>query len=259
MPTVKRLDEAIERLLLAVARRSGRLVTVLVVLLYAGVGLALPLLLGWRVAWLVAANVIGTSLAGTLVLMWLGIRVQAQHRRHLVEWTTNLRLLHAAEFEWLVGEVYRRQGWTVEETGRQSGPDGNIDLRLVKDHERVIVQCKRWTARLVGVEEIRAFGGTLLREGLPGDAGVFVTLSDFTDQARAEAEALGISVIDNRDLYARVEQVRTPEHCPECEAAMVLGLSSRGWWFRCVTPGCSGKRDLGGEPGRAVELLTQVP
>ena len=38
---------------------------------------------------------------------------------------------------------------------------------------------------------------------------------------------------------------------------MLLGRSSRGWWFRCVTPGCGGKRDLGRNPGRAVELLTE--
>jgi hypothetical protein len=39
----------------------------------------------------------------------------------------------------------------------------------------------------------------------------------------------------------------------------VFGLSPKGWWFRCVTPTCSGKRDLGTDPGHAVELLTQLP
>jgi hypothetical protein len=36
----------------------------------------------------------------------MAVRVEAGHRRHLVEWTTNLRHLDAAEFEWLVGEVF---------------------------------------------------------------------------------------------------------------------------------------------------------
>lgn len=44
------------------------------------------------------------------------------------------------------------------------------------------------------------------------------------------------------------------------ELWMVKGLSDlspRGWWLRCVAPGCQGKRDLGNEPGRALGLLTQ--
>jgi restriction endonuclease Mrr len=88
----------------------------------------------------------GTLLAGSFVLAWFGVQVLAQRRRHLVEWTTDLRLLDAAEFEWLVGEVFRREGWAVEETGSQDGPDGNIDLRLTKAGARFIVQCKRWTS-----------------------------------------------------------------------------------------------------------------
>ena len=98
-----------------------------------------------------------------------------------------------------------------------------------------------------------------MREGLTGDAGVLVTLSDFTEQARTEAARIGLTLVDGRDLFARVERVRREEACPTCGAAMVLDRSSRGWWFRCVTPGCSGKRDLGTDPARAVELLTQRP
>ena len=86
--------------------------------------------LGWPVSWLVSANVVGTLMAGSLILVWFGLEAQAANRRHLVEWTTDLRLLDSAEFEWLVGEVFRRDGWNVEETGRRDGPDGNIDLRL---------------------------------------------------------------------------------------------------------------------------------
>jgi HJR/Mrr/RecB family endonuclease len=252
-----RIDDALERFWIAVATRSsGRAIAVVAVLLYGGIGLALPLILGWSVPWLVSANIIGTTLAGTLILVWLGLRVQAQYRRHLVEWTTDLRLLDAAEFEWLVGEVFRREGWQVEETGRHDGPDGNVDLRLTRDGVRCIVQCKRWVSWLVGVDEIRAFGGTLLEAGLPGTAGIFVTLSDFTAAAREHATKTGLTLLDKRDLYTRVERVRRAEACPKCHAAMVLDRSSRGWWFRCVTNACDGKRDLGKDPARAVELLT---
>jgi hypothetical protein len=257
---VRRFDEAYERLLIAIATRaSDRGVLVIAVLLYGGLGLALPLSLGLSVPWLVSMNVMGTLAAASVVLMWFVVRVQAAYRRHLIEWTGDLRLLDAREFEWLVGEVFRREGWRVEETGRQDAPDGGIDLAVTRPGERRIVQCKRWTSWRVGVDDVRAFAGTLTREGLPASAGIFVTLSDFTEQARNEAGTLRLELLDNRDLYARVEKVRRPEACPVCRAPMLLDRSPRGWWFRCVTSSCTGKRDLGRDPGRAVDLLTQPP
>ena len=242
-----------------VTRISGRTAAALALLLYAGGGLALPLALRWSVLNLVLMNVLGTMLAGTVILGWLAVQVQTARRRYLVEWTTNLRLLTAEEFEWLVGEVFRREGWKVRETGRQDGPDGGIDLELTRDRQRRIVQCKRWVSWLVRVDEIRQFAGTLTREGLPGSAGIFVTLSDFTEQARAEAQKIGITLIDNVDLYPRIEKVRRAERCDICHQPMILRLSKHGWWLKCQTAGCRGKRDLGPDAGRAVDLLTPPP
>lgn len=257
---MSKFDDAAERALFAFVKRApGRAVAAVCVLLYAGLGLALPLALDLPTNWLVLLNILGTTLAGVVILVWLAVRIQARDRRHLVEWTTDLRLLDAAEFEWLVGEVFRRDGWKVEETGRQDGPDGNVDLRLTKDGKTSIVQCKRWVSYLIGVDPVRAFAGTLMREGLPGSSGIFVTLSDFTEQARTEAKGIGLTLLDKHDLYARVEQVRRAEACPTCGEPMLLDRSPRGWWFRCVAQGCAGKRDLGTDPARAVELLTQLP
>jgi HJR/Mrr/RecB family endonuclease len=257
---VSALNDLFERAVLGlVSRVSGRTVAVLAVLLYPGIGLVLPLALHWSTGQLVEANVLGTVLAGVVSLGWLSVQVESAKRRHLVEWTTDLRLLSAEEFEWLVGETFRREGWSVRETGRQDAPDGNIDLELTRDGHRKIVQCKRWESWYVKVDEIQRFAGTLFREGLPGTAGIFVTLSDFTQHARAEARKTGLTLIDGRDLYSKVEKVRRPEPCPTCQRPMHFDRSPRGWWLRCIAPGCSGKRDLGTEPGRAVELLTQSP
>lgn len=254
-----RLDALLDRVLTAVVTRgSGRTITVFGLIAYFGLGLALPIELGWSASWLACANVVGTFIAAGLTLGWLGLQIQARDRRHLVEWTSNLRLLTSEEFEWLVGEVFRREGWTVKETGRQDGPDGNIDLELTQPGRRMIVQCKRWQSWLVGVDVVRAFAGTLMREGLVGSDGIFITLSDFTPDARDEAKAVGIGLIDNAELYAKVEKVRRAEPCPACHAAMTLSRSEHGWWFRCTAPGCRGKRDLSGDPGLAVELLTDA-
>jgi Restriction endonuclease len=257
---MKTIDEAIDAFLADFGKRaSGRVVAILAVVLYGGLGLALPLLLGWPVPWLVSANITGTTLAATFIIVWIAAQFQAAFRRHLIEWTTDLRLLDSAEFEWLVGEIFRREGWKVDETGRRDRPDGNVDLRLVRDGRHVLVQCKRWVSWAVGVDDVRSFAGALMREGLKGSDGIFVTLSDFTEQARSEAEELGVALIDNRDLYVRMEAVRRTEACPICGSTMLLGRSNFGWWFRCVKKGCAGKRDLGRDPGRAVELLTEPP
>jgi HJR/Mrr/RecB family endonuclease len=250
-------DDPFERALLGmVSHIPGRIVAALALLLYPGAGLLLPLVLRWSLWGLVEANVLGTLFAAIVALGWLIVQLEARDRRHLVEWTTNLRLLNAEEFEWLVGELFRREGWNVAETGRRESADGNIDLVLTRGGLRRIVQCKRWSSWLVGVEEVREFAGTLMREGLRGSAGVFVTLSTFGEQARAEALALGLTIVDGRDLYRRVEKARRAEPCPACRAPMRLDRSPRGWWLHCVAPGSRGKRDLGDEPGRALELLT---
>ncbi len=243
----------------AVGRMSGPVVGAVAATCYAGLGLVLPLALHRSAVGLAELNVVGTSIAAVVLVAWIAVRVEANHRRHLVEWTTELRNLDSSEFEWLVGEVFRREGWSVRETGSHDGPDGNIDLQLSRNRDRVIVQCKRWTSWPVSVDDVRAFGGTLLREGLGSSAGIFVTLSRFTSQARDEAEQMGLLLVDGPALYARVERVRNVEPCPVCDQPMKLSRSAYGWWFRCVAQGCGGKRDLANDPGRAVELLTETP
>jgi hypothetical protein len=253
-------SDPLERFLWALAKRSsGRLIVVIAAALYFGVGLALPVALGWPTPWLIAANVTGTMFAGVILLIWFVVQIQARDRRLLVEWTSDLRRLDAREFEWFVGELLRREGWTVEEVGRHGAPDGGVDLEVTRGNEHKLVQCKRWTSWQVGVDDVRTFAGTLRGDGIQGSDGIFATLSDFTEQARTEARRMGMTLWDNRDLYARAEKARRHEPCPNCTAPMTLGRSPHGWWFRCVEPGCQGKRDLGRDPGRAIELLTAPP
>jgi hypothetical protein len=256
---VKKIDDAIDGLLLWVGTHaSGRGIVAIMAVCYGGIGLLLPIAAGASTPYLVAMNFTGATTAFAFGLVWFAVRVQQVQRRHLVEWTSNLRLLDAREFEWLVGEMFRREGWKVDEAGAHGKPDGNVDLRMSRGKANAVVQCKRWTANQVGVDDIRRFAGTLMREGLPASSGYFVTLSDFTEQARDEARQLRVVLIDGVELYNRSEKLRRREACPNCGSAMVLGRSDYGWWFRCTVPGCGGKRDLGHEPGRAVELLTEV-
>jgi hypothetical protein len=227
--------------------------------IYLGLGLWLPIWQAWPPLWLFYANLASVVVASMIGLGWFVARVREANAQHLVEWTTDLRLLDSTEFEWLVGELFRREGWTVDHVGSSDSPDGNIDLVLTRGRDRRIVQCKRWTSWIVGVDEIRELAGTLMREGLPGSAGVLVTLSSFGGQAEAEAKRIGLELVDGTGLLERVRRARRTEACPDCGRGMVLDRSSRGWWLRCVAPGCTGKRDLGPNPVRALELLTEPP
>jgi restriction system protein len=253
-PTTAALDDWLTR---GVARLGAWKPLVLAAVLYSGIGLVLPLSVHTNRSTLVALNVAGVLLGFVVILAWSLSILQASARRHLLDWTTDLRLLSSSEFEWLVGELMRREGWYVTETGREGEPDGNIDLRAVRDGQTQLVQCKRWESRTVGVNEVRKLGGTLMREGLSGASGTLVTLSSFSQQAIAEAREIGVELVDGRALSRRLEAVRSAELCPNCETSMLLSRSEHGWWLRCPrwTEGCSGKRDLGSEPGRAVELL----
>ena len=253
-------DDLFDRALVAlVTRVPGRVIVMLCLVLYPGIGLLFPLALGWSTESLVGANLFGVTFAAVIGLGWFVVRIEAQERRHLLEWTTDLRYLDAEEFEWFVGEIFRREGWDVRETGRQDRADGNVDLILTKGRDRRIVQCKRWDSRAIRIGAIRAFAGTIAAEGLPGNHGIFVTLSSFNGAAVDEAKRTGITLIDGRALHGKAEKVRRPEPCPDCGAPMELGRSQHGWWFRCVAAGCSGKRHLDRETGIAVDLLTRPP
>jgi len=67
-------------------------------------------------------------------------------KRKLLNQQTNLdsvKLLSWKEFEELVGEAYRRKGYSVLEN-HGVGSDGGIDLRLNKAGNLFLVQCKHW-------------------------------------------------------------------------------------------------------------------
>jgi restriction system protein len=71
------------------------------------------------------------------------------------------------DFERLVGEYYRRDGFSVTREGC-NGSDGGIDLVLRKNKEMYLVQCKQWKAYKVGVQPVREFYGVMASRGAVG-------------------------------------------------------------------------------------------
>lgn len=64
----------------------------------------------------------------------------------------SIRSLGWKQFEELVDEAYRRKGYTVIEN-RGRGADGGVDIRLQKDGQLHLVQCKQWQSQKVRVNE----------------------------------------------------------------------------------------------------------
>lgn len=165
------------------------------------------------------------------------------------------------EFEQLVGEAFRRQGYSITETGG-NGPDGGVDLILRKDGEKHLVQCKHWRALKVGVAVIREFFGAMAVEGA---AGGFVVISGrFTKEAEAFAAGRNIQLVDGTVLKRWIAQYKsegtareprlaltTPAepqapHCPKCNVAMTKRTARRGanagniFWGCTEYPRCRG-------------------
>lgn len=167
------------------------------------------------------------------------------------------------QFERLVGEAFRRQGFAVEETGGSS-PDGGIDLVLRKDGERFLVQCKQWRALKVGVTTVRELYGVMAADGAVG--GFVVTSGRFTDEARRFAEGRNVRLVDGAEVERWVAVSRTnpaepvvdthvasapaSPRCPSCQSAMVLRTARRGtnagaqFWGCVGYPQCFGKRSV---------------
>src|SRR5205809_3673124 len=80
----------------------GGLVALLALIGWPGVGLVVPVVFKLDTGWLINLNLYGTMFAVSLVIAWLVVQLQARDRRHLIEWTSDLRLLDAREFEFLV-------------------------------------------------------------------------------------------------------------------------------------------------------------
>lgn len=244
-------------------------VAVLAAVVYLLLAVALPALISTSVPEAVAYATLGTLLASELLVAGLFPLLDARFRRLRLELTTDLRLLSSEDFEELVAQMFRNEGWTAHVVGGRGAPDGGVDLRLERDGEVRLVQCKRWATRMVGVEIVRGLGGVLASEDLPKGAGILVTTSEFTRPAVETADKLGVELIDRKALVPRLEAAgatnllkpvtasQTPWPCPVCGSPMVLDHSPFGWWLHCPSyrSGCEGKRDLGTDPQRALETL----
>ena len=107
------------------------------------------------------------------------------------------------EFEMLVGEAFRVQGYGVVETA--SGADGGVDLVLANGPDTYFVQCKQWRDRPVGVKTVRELYGAVAAQHATG--GFVVTSGRFTAPAVEFAKVPNLTLIDGRQLHAMIQMV----------------------------------------------------
>ena len=112
------------------------------------------------------------------------------------------------EFELLVGEAYRLQGYRVTEIGG-GGADGGVDLVLAKGSEKFFVQCKQWKAYKVGVTTVRELYGVMAAKGATG--GFVVTSGRYTTDAKDFAQGRNIELVDGPRLFAMIQQARSTQ------------------------------------------------
>lgn len=167
------------------------------------------------------------------------------------------------EFEMVVSEFFRKQGYSVLESGG-GGPDGGVDLRLKKDNKKIIVQCKHWKTSKVGVQVVREQLGIKTAEA--ADGVIIVTSGLYTNDAIKFANEQDIILIDGEKLKEIITKTKrslpidlkrttvttsTPiasiaPICPRCSSPMVKRTAKKGklagnkFWGCSRFPQCRG-------------------
>ena len=118
------------------------------------------------------------------------------------------------EFERVVAEYYRREGYKVEHCGGSGRFDGGIDLKMHRDSEYVIVQCKRENAYQVTHNVGHELLGVLLTE--KADRAIVVNTGEFTPYAIETAtREPRLELIDGDRLREMLPEYAQPVPAPE--------------------------------------------
>ncbi len=178
------------------------------------------------------------------------------------------------EFEELIAEAYRRDGYAVELTGDAAG-DGGVDVVLRRDGQTTLVQCKHWKTWTVGVNIVRELRGVMASE--KADYGRVVSYGTFTSDATAFAQENRITLVGGKELVELIRSVQKKRSassapratvsaaltnnpqpsslppqlapdCPRCGSPMVRRTAKRGpnagsqFWGCPRYPACQGIR-----------------
>lgn len=154
--------------------------------------------------------------------------LNAKRKGRLVDEQRNyatLRQLSWREFEEMVAEAFRRQGYRVVEN-QKGGADGGVDVRLIKEGQRTVVQCKNWKASKVSVKVVRELYGVMVAEG--AQQAIVICSGMFTKDAWAFAQGKPIELIGGKKLLELLATVQTCRPAPAVPARPFPGLTVTG-------------------------------
>ncbi|TVQ32431.1 MAG: restriction endonuclease [Phycisphaeraceae bacterium] len=223
-----------------------------------------------------AAKPLAILVALLLTLIWLAALVMKFKNAARLDRQSGLdsiRTLSWRDFEQLLAEAFRRQGYMVRDTG--PGADGGVDLILEKDGQRVLVQAKQWKSRQVGVKIVRELLGVQVAERAHGS--FVVTSGQATDEARRFGKKSGVRIIEGPELEEMIGAVQrrrkaepaqiprtpvqsdqpvgsagSPPECPACGASMKKRVAMRGpsagstFWGCSTYPSCRATKPFPG-------------
>ncbi len=150
-------------------------------------------------------GVLGIALCGLATIIGL---FKSGERGRLLDKQRSLNTLREMDwkaFERLVGEVYRRQGYQIAETG-QGGADGGVDLVLRKGASKVLVQCKQWKNNNVGAAVVREMFGLMVHHR--ADRVAIVCVGKFTRNAWEFSKGKPIDLVGGGRLLSMVEAIQ---------------------------------------------------
>lgn len=134
-----------------------------------------------------------------------------------------------AELEQLLVAYYREVGWWVEHVGTGGTGarfDGGVDLRIRRDAEYVLVQCKHWNAKQVPHNAVHELLGVMVNEGATG--AILVSSGEFTRAAIDAAQRHGhVTLIDGAALRTMLGPLPEPESSTQAPAPPARPVSTR--------------------------------
>jgi len=118
----------------------------------------------------------------------------------------DIHALSGQEFEYVIKTLLTEMGFKAELTERTG--DGGIDIIAKLDKPfvggRYLFQCKRYgDGNMVGAPEVRDFYGAVMADRAV--KGIFITTSDFTNQAKEFASQSGIEIVNLSKLLQLFE------------------------------------------------------
>lgn len=193
------------------------------------------------------------------VLFWLTIKAVCYSKQYYTRRKCREKLIKSGinivdkmngeEFEVFLLTHFERLGYKGHTTAKSG--DYGADLVLIKDNEKIVVQAKRWKAK-VGIEAIQQVIGA--KSYYKASKCIVITNNFFTPNAWNLAKSSNVELWDREKLLkimnnangqelARtsvdVKKIESRVICPKCGAEMKLRKGKYGEFYGCSSyPKC---------------------